>query len=126
MKCLAYLGKAGFRLYRVLGVAFQSHMHAAWSRKTHPRRYTKRTLGRLLCRASLFCFNRIMSLPCVHLHGYLLVWKTVSENPLPSSGTSLECQQAVRQEEGLSGLSMVTSLWAPDSNCGVIKLNSTI
>ena len=37
---------------------------------------------------------------------------TIRGNPLPSSGASLECQWAVRQEEGLSGLSMVTSLGA--------------
>lgn len=50
----------------------------------------------------------------------------IREDSSPSSGASLERQQAVRQEEGLSDHSMVTSLWAPDSNCGVIKLNSTI
>lgn len=37
---------------------------------------------------------------------------TIKGNPLPNSGASLECQWAVRQEEGLSGLSMVTSLRA--------------
>lgn len=37
---------------------------------------------------------------------------TIGGNPLPNSGASLECQWAGRQDEGLSGLSMVTSLGA--------------
>lgn len=43
-----------------------------------------------------------------------------------SNDVSLWCQKALKQEELLLGPSMVTSSQASASNCGVIKLNSTI
>lgn len=101
-----------------------------WTHETRPCRHAKGTLGSCDAVPVLFCclsLNCMVGLPPALLPAWVPISvQTIRGRAWPERGRFLEHRRAGRQEERLSGLSMVTSLWAPDSNCGVIKLNSTI
>ena len=76
MKCLAYSGAAGSGGTTDLGVAFEPHAGAAWSRETH-HTDTQNEPVSLLCRTSFYSvlfFNHVMSLPGARLHGRVSIW----------------------------------------------------
>lgn len=134
-KRTAHPGTAGSGLPPGLGrgLAVTHPRGPAWHRETRPCRHTKRSPGQsAMPNQSVLCLWF-----CAESHGEftfclpacLGTYSWGAPQREPSAGKGKVSGTPASRETGraaVRGLSMVTSLWAPDSNCGVIKLNSTI